>query len=219
MKLYVGEGPRGSNGAPSTLLEISATPSATHSQIGPLYCWFPSGWACAHSKPLWVSPMTSPVRLGVSPAATPTPMGVFTQRFEGLFRRAGALGYVVCFTPRRLSWFIYVLMWGQGVVPTALPAPYSATLSPALSVYLCANVGLQGLLVVRLPATFVPHSASLSPATATRVLSAPPTGLDECLFFLFPWCRTSLPFDFLSVLVVRGDAVCLPTLPSWFCQT
>ena len=39
-----------------------------------------------------------------------------------------------------------------------------------------------------LPAPFVPHSASLSPATATRVLStpvpvsAPPTSLDKCLF-------------------------------------
>ena len=40
----------------------------------------------------------------------------------------------------------------QGVLPTALPAPFSATLSPALSVYLCTNVGPQGLLVVRLPA-------------------------------------------------------------------
>ena len=41
--------------------------------------------------------------------------------------------------------------------------------------------------MLRLPAPFVPHSASLSPATATRVLStqvpvsAPPTGLDEGL--------------------------------------
>ena len=72
-------------------------------------------------------------------------------------------------------------------------------LSPALSVYLCANVGLQGLLVVRLPALFVPHSASLGPATATRVLSAPPahlcpsTGVDECLFFIY------LVSDFLAV--------------------
>ena len=44
--------------------------------------------------------------------------------------------------------------------------------------------------MVRLPAPFVPHSASLGPATATRVLSAPvpvstpPTGLDECFFFI-----------------------------------
>ena len=38
------------------------------------------------------------------------------------------------------------------------------------------------------------------------------------VYFLFPWCRTPLPFDSLSVLVVRGGAVCLPTLPSWFSQ-
>ena len=50
-----------------------------------------------------------------------------------------------------------------------------------------------------LPAPFVPHSASLGSTTATRVLStpvpvsAPPTGLDECLFFI------SLVSDFLAV--------------------
>ena len=38
------------------------------------------------------------------------------------------------------------------------------------------------------------------------------------VYFLFPWCRTFLPFDFLSVLVVPGGAVCLPTPPSWFCK-
>ena len=75
----------------------------------------------------------------------------------------------------------------------------SATPSPALSVYLCANVGPQGLLVVRLPAPFVPHSASLGPSMATRVLSAlmpvsaPPTGLDVCFFFIY------LVSDFLAV--------------------
>ena len=84
-------------------------------------------------------------------------------------------------------------MWGRGVLPATLPAPFSATVSPAFLVYLCVNVGPQGLLVVRLPALFVPHSASLGPTTATRVLSAPPTGLDECLFFI------SLLSDFLAV--------------------
>ena len=93
-------------------------------------------------------------------------------------------------------------MWGRKVLPTALPAPLSATLSPALSVYLCVNVGPQGLLVLGLPALLVPHSASLGPATATRVLStlvpvsAPPTGLN--VYFLFPWCWTPLPFDSVS---------------------
>ena len=96
-------------------------------------------------------------------------------------------------------WFICARMWGRGVLPTALPAPFSATLSLALSVYLCANVGPQGLLVVGLPAQFVPQSASLGPAMATRVLSAPvpvsapPTGLDECLFFI------SVMLDFLAI--------------------
>ena len=82
-------------------------------------------------------------------------------------------------------------MWGRWVLPASLPSPFSATLSPALLVSLCANVGPQGLLVVRLPALFVPHSASLGPTTATRVLctpvplSAPPTGLDVCFFFIY----------------------------------
>ena len=64
----------------------------------------------------------------------------------------------------------------------------SALLPTVSLVYLWANVGPQGLLVLGLPAPFVPHSASLSPATATRVfstpvpISAPPTSLDECLF-------------------------------------
>ena len=101
--LYVGEGPRGSNGARFTLLWILIFHSDTHNQTGPLWCWFLSGWACAHSRPLWVCPTTSLVRLGVSPAAAPTPTGIFNQRFEALFPRAVALGCSVCFVPRRSS--------------------------------------------------------------------------------------------------------------------
>ena len=100
------------------------------------------------------------MRLGVSPAAAPTPEGVFIQRFEALFPCTGALGYAVCFAPRHSSRFIYAQMWGLGVLPAFLPAPFSATLIPALWVYLCGNVGPQGLLVVRLPAPLVPHSAT-----------------------------------------------------------
>ena len=171
--LYVGEGLRGCNGTRSTLHRISDFHSTTHNQTGPLWCWFPSGWACAHSRPLWVSPMTCPVRLGVSPAAVPTPTGVFNQRFEALFPCAGALGCVVCFAPCCLSSLSVRECGDLQVLPAALPAAISATLSLALSVYLCANVGPQGLPVVRLPALFVPHSTSLSPTTAAQVLSAP----------------------------------------------
>ena len=95
----------------------------------------------------------------------PTPTGVFNQRFEALFPHAGALGCVVCFAPRHLS---------------------------GLSVCECGATECA-------PAPFVPHSASLGPATATRVLSAPvaisapPTGLDECLFFIY------LVSDFLAI--------------------
>ena len=151
--LYVGEGLRGSNGACSTLCRMLVTPSTTHNQIGPLWCWFPSGWACAHSRPLWVSPTTSPVRLGVSPTAAFTPTGVFNQRFEALFPCAGAVGCAVCFAP-----------------PLFLP------------VYLCANVGPQGLSATTLWGP--PAAAFLWVLSAPLPVSAPPTGLDECSLFI-----------------------------------
>ena len=171
MTLYMREGPRGSNGACSTLCQISVTPSATHNQIGFFWCCFPSGWACARSRPLWVSPTTSPVRLEVSTAAASTPMCVFHQRFEALFLHAGALGCEVCF---------------------ASP--------PFLLVYLCANVGPQGPLATTLwclPAAAWPVPFhNLPPRWVHQLLpcckssppqlpvSTPPTGLDECFFFI-----------------------------------
>ena len=101
----------------------------------------------------------------------PHPHGHFQSEVEALFPCAGALGCSVCFAPR----------------------------CSVRLVYLCANVGPRGLLVVKLPAPFIPHSTSLGPATAMRVLSAlaavsaPPTSLDECLFFI------SLVSDFLAI--------------------
>ena len=139
------------------------------------------------------------MRLGVSPAAAQPPRVFSLRGLRLYFLLAGAQGFEVCFAPRRSSQFIFERMWGCGVLPATLPALFSAILSPALSVYLCANVGPQDLLVVRLPSPFVPHSASLSPARASRVLSTlaaclrPPTGLDEYLFFI------SLVSDFLAV--------------------
>ena len=97
-----GRGPLGSNGVYSTLCQISVTPSATHKQIGPFWCCFLSEWACVHFRAPWVSPMNPPVRLGVSPAAASTPMGVFSQRFEVLFPYAGTLSCVVCHSIHQL---------------------------------------------------------------------------------------------------------------------
>ena len=94
-------------------------------------------------------------------------------------------------SPPPFAWFIRLRMWGPRVLPTALPAPLSATLSSALSVYLCTNAGSQGLPVVRLPAPFVPHSSSLSPARQRESslpqlpVSTPPTSLDEWFFSIF----------------------------------
>ena len=72
---------------------IKLAPSSADSQVrGLVHTLGPCG-----------SPTSSPVRLGVSPAAASTPMGVFSRRFEALFPHAGALGCAVCFVPRRLS--------------------------------------------------------------------------------------------------------------------
>ena len=123
----------------STFHRVLVTPSATHNQFGPLWCWFPSGWVCAHSRPQWVSPTTSPVRLGVSPAAAPTPTGVFNQRFEAsLFPSAGALGYTVCFAPRRSSRFICARVWGHSAFPVLC---YSESGPLGLSVRECGAAG------------------------------------------------------------------------------
>ena len=63
---------------------IKLGPSAAGSRVGGLvHALGPCG---SLQQPLL------PVRLGVSSAATPTPMGVFNQRFEALFRHSGALG-------------------------------------------------------------------------------------------------------------------------------
>ena len=80
-----GRGLRGNNVTYSALYQISVTYPATHKQSGPFWCWFPSGWACVHSRTLWVSPKNSPVRLRVSPTASSTPTDVFNQWFEALF--------------------------------------------------------------------------------------------------------------------------------------
>ena len=140
-----------------------------------------------------MSPANSPVRLGVSLVAASTPKGVFNQRFEALFPHAGALGCAVCFTPKSL-----------------------------LLVYLCANVGPRGLPATTLwglLAAAWPAPCHTPPPLGVRQplpccksslpwlpVSTPPTGLDECVFFIS--LVVALPYSsifcqFLLFLVLK----------------
>ena len=161
------------------------------------------------------------MRLGVSPAAAPTPMGVFNQRCEALFPLSWSPGLHGLLCSQTFVPFICVRVWGLGVLSAALPAPFFPTLSPALLVYLrecgaAGSAGGQTACPVRptLRQSWSRHgnASPLCPSCPSPPLL--PVWMN--VYFLFPWCRTSFLFDFLSVLVVRGGAVCLPTLPSWF---
>ena len=77
-----------------------------------------SGWACACSRPLWVPPTNSPVRLGVSPTATSTPTGVSNTC-------AGVPGCEVCFTaPPFLPVYLCANVGLRGLPAAAWPAPF-----------------------------------------------------------------------------------------------
>ena len=162
------------------------------------------------------------MRLGVSPAATSTPTGVFNQWFEALFPccNSGLRGL----SPRPPA------AASLASCSFTHPAPQSAT-----SLGLPAAT-LWGLLAVAWPVPFhnpPPHWVRQLPPCRESSLpqlpvSAPPTNLDECYFFIslfvrLPYssifCQFWLFFVFKFVvvllLVVRGGTVCLPTTPSW----
>ena len=87
-------------------------------------------------------------------------------------------------------------MWGRRVLPAALPAPFSTTLSPALLVYLreCGAAGsASGQTACPIHPTLCQSRHGNGVLSTLAALSAPPTGLDECLFFI------SLVLDFLAV--------------------
>ena len=95
------------------LLTTKLGPSGADSRVG--------RWACAHSRPLWVSPMNSPGSLGVSLTAASTPTGVFNQRFEALFPCPGTLG---CSIYLATHLFLPVYLYAN-VGPPAPPASNS----------------------------------------------------------------------------------------------
>ena len=135
---------------------------------------------------LWVSPTNSPVRLGISPAAsTPT---VFSVRgSESLFPLTGTLGCVVCLTPQL---FLPVFLH-KTVGPACPPA---IALPQVLSTWLLVCAPPAGLdecfffnsLVVRLTYSSIFYQF--------------------WLFFVFKFV--------VLLLVEQGGRVCLPMPPS-----
>ena len=169
-------------------------------KLGPSGAASPVGGLVYTLGPLWVSLTNCPVRLGVSPAAAPAPTGVFNQRFEALFS---------------LRWSPVLRGLSPGSPAAALPA--SCCLASQLQPCpphstICHPLGLATLLQV---------------LSAQLPISAPPTGLGECFFFISLvvglsyssiFCQFWLFFVFKFVvllLVVRGGTVCLPMPASW----
>ena len=131
----VGEGSKREKCHFSALGRLSVTSSTTHKQIGPFSCWFPGGWFCVCSRTLWVSPMNSFEKLGVSPVAPPT--GFFSGRgFEALFPHAGTLGCLVCLSPQ-----LFLPVYPHAIVgPASLPAATSPI--PILQLQPCCKSSL-----------------------------------------------------------------------------
>ena len=116
-------------------------------------------WTCAHSRPLWVSPTNSPLRLGVSPAGTSTPTGVFNRGLRLYFLKLEPWVAWSTALPRCSSLSIYVQMWGCGSASCCTACPVHSTIH---------------------------HLAGSTSQSSPPWLpiSAPPTGLDECFFFI-----------------------------------
>ena len=190
-----GGGPIGSNGACSTLCRISGTPSTTHNQIGPFWCCFPSVWVCVRSRPLWISPMNSPVRLEFLPLLPQSPQ-VFSVRGLRLYFLKLEL-----WVARSVTWSTSCCLAGQ----LQLCPPHSTIHHLTESASHC------------LAASTLRPAAHLCPSYRSGwmfllyLLCCQTSIQFNCLSVL-------VVFRFLTVvvlLVVRGGTVCLPTPPSW----
>ena len=177
------KGLRGNNIAYPALSQLSVTSSSTHKQIGPFWCWFPDGWACVRSRTLLVSPVNSPVRLGVSPTAASTPTGVSNQRVEALFPGAWTLGCVVCLAPQ----FFFPVYLQANVGP---PSSQSAT-SPSPSA-----AALLRVFSTRLPISTPPTGLDECLFFNSLVVGLPYSSI-FCQFWLFFIFKFVLSFFWL----------------------
>ena len=149
----LGKGPRGNNAVWWALGWLSVTSPATHKQLGPFWCWFPGGWFCVHSRTLWVPPMNSPVRLGVS-LNHHNPHRFLPPEISRLSFPAVEPWVAQSVSLPSSSRFIYIQIWDLCILQPQPHLPHP----PAIAL----------LCVLSLP---------------RMLISAPPTGLDECFFF------------------------------------
>ena len=150
-------------------------------------------------------------------------MGSFNQRFEAFISPRWSPGLRgLLRSPQFVLVYLCTSVGPLGATRRSA-CLFFPTLSPALWVYLC-ECGAAGSASGQTACPVRPtlrqsrsrhgHASPLCPGCPSLPLL--PVWMNVC--FLFPWCQTSLPFYFLSVLVVRGGAVCPPTLSSWFSQ-
>ena len=181
-----GRGSRGDSVTGSALLVFS------HFLCYPQSNWallvlISSGWVCVHSRSLWVSPMNSPLRLGVSSTATSTPTGDFNQRLWGFISS--------CWNPGFCS------------------QPHSLVIPPGLSAHKCGIPQSSSHLGCESSLPWLPVSApstGLDGCFFNSLIVGLPYSLIFCQFWLF------FVFKFVVlVLVVWGGTVCLPMPPSW----
>ena len=136
-----------------------------------------------HSRTLWVSPRNCPVRLGVSPATTSIPTGVFSLRFEALFPCAGNLGCIICLAPQ-----LFLPVYPQA--NEGLPAPPAATsLGPPAA-------ALQRVLSTWLPISPPPTSLDECVFFNSLVVRLSYSSI-FCQFWLFFVFKLSLSFFWL----------------------
>ena len=188
-------GLRRNNTAGAAIFWLSVTSPATHKQIGPFWGWFQGGWVCVHSRTPWVSPMISPVRLGVSPAAT-TPTYFYCQRFWGFI------------SPH----------WNPGLCGLSR----SPVIPPG---YVHTNAGSPSHRLTCLVFQWLPCPASSPPRlpVSTAPTGLDECFFFNSLIVRFPyslifwqfWLFFIFKFVVFLLLVVWGGKVFLPTPPSW----
>ena len=134
------------------------------------------------------------VRLGVSPAATSTPTGIFNQWFEALFPRAGTLGCEVC-----------------NLIHQLLPHGQLQLCPPSSTI--CDLAGSTSCCLAESP---LRPAAHLHPSYWSGwMFLLYLLGCWTCIQLDFLSVLVVFKFVVVLLLVVWGGTVCLPTPPSW----